>query len=350
MVRVLCCGLLLGVLGQRVHFNVEGAAGLQGVQGRDRVGVRDDRDRDDVTEDGGHGERDALDRDRALRSDVPAQSGRDGKAQPPVTGGLVRWVNGLQREERADAIDVALYDVAAERRAGRSGKFEVDDVAGLELGELGAFDRLLGEIGGELGMGEVKRGETDARDGDRIPGAQTRREVRGGDGEAGRPHGVAGGDDGDDDSRGCDQAGEHASSLEQRRQVLPRVAKQAGDFDVVAESAFFHPEQILLEGKGSGAAGSEGKGILAELGLGIEEDSAVDELLAEEGAVQGGAGLEQKTQKFCCVKVVEEFGQAEGKRAGKLRDADAAGFKGLQLFGCGVLGAEDPEVAGCGLD
>ncbi len=70
--------------------------------------------------------------------------------EAPVGGVEVAGVDGLEGEQGGGAVDVALDDVAAERRACGCGEFEVDDGAGLEAGERGAGDGLGGEIGGEV--------------------------------------------------------------------------------------------------------------------------------------------------------------------------------------------------------
>ena len=71
------------------------------------------------------GEADAVDGDRALVDEVAAR-GRPGRE----TSTTSQCSLGVRGEDLADAVDVALDDVAAEARCGGDGALEVDPVAG----------------------------------------------------------------------------------------------------------------------------------------------------------------------------------------------------------------------------
>ena len=70
------------------------------------------------------GEADAVDGDRALVDEVAAEL-RSGSAISTTS----QCSLGVRRDDRADAVDVALDDVAAEPLVGGDGALEVDPVA-----------------------------------------------------------------------------------------------------------------------------------------------------------------------------------------------------------------------------
>jgi hypothetical protein len=63
----------VGVFAEGVHFDVERAAGGQGVEAGGRIGVGDDGYLYLVAKDGGDGEADAFDGDGALGNDVAGE-------------------------------------------------------------------------------------------------------------------------------------------------------------------------------------------------------------------------------------------------------------------------------------
>jgi hypothetical protein len=89
--------------------------------------------------------------------------------------------DGVEGEERCGAVDVALDDMASERRAGGRGEFEVEDGVGAQVRERGAGDGLGGQVGGEArgeGVGlDAEGGETDAVDRDAVAGVEACGEV-----------------------------------------------------------------------------------------------------------------------------------------------------------------------------
>ena len=113
------------------------------------VGVGNDGNGDLVADDGGYGQADAFDSDRALFYDVAGERVGDGETELPVGGIGGVGGDGLEGEEGACAIDMALDDVSAEGRAGGCGEFEVDDRLRVQQRECGPGDGLGGEIGGE---------------------------------------------------------------------------------------------------------------------------------------------------------------------------------------------------------
>ncbi len=166
--------LFFSILGQSIDFDVERAAGLQSVHRGDRIRVRNDCNRDDIAKNSRDRKRDTFDRDGALRSDVAAQAGGDGKAKAPIAYGFVGRVNGFERDQCADAIHMALHDVSAKRCAGGGRQLKVHDVAGLELRKLRPLHGLLGKISRELRMRNIKRGKANAGDGHGVAGVQPR--------------------------------------------------------------------------------------------------------------------------------------------------------------------------------
>ena len=94
--------------------------------------------------DGGHGEGDAVDGDGALFGDVPGQSGRHAEAEP------VPVAQRLALQQLADAVDVALDDVAVQPAAGRDAAFQVDRVAGGEFADGAADQGLAHDVDAEV--------------------------------------------------------------------------------------------------------------------------------------------------------------------------------------------------------
>ncbi len=54
--------------------------------------------------------------------------------------------------------------------------------------------------------------------------------------------------------------------------------------------------EALLQGVGRIEVGGEGKGVEAEFAFGVVEDELVDEVGAEEAAVEGGAGFDEDAE------------------------------------------------------
>ena len=121
--------LAFGVFGEDVDFDVDGCAGCQGVNGGSGVGVGDDGNGDDVIDQPGDGERDAVKGDGALGGNVAGELGGNLDTQAPVGGDEVGGVNGFEVDHSANSVDVALHDVATHRRAGGGRQLEVDGIA-----------------------------------------------------------------------------------------------------------------------------------------------------------------------------------------------------------------------------
>ena len=118
------------------------------------VGEGKNRDGDGVAVDGGDGKADAFDRDGAFGDHPLADGGGDADFEGPVGGlgvecGIGGGDDGVEDEELAGAIDVALDDVAAERAAGGGGELEVEECAGCKRAEGGLVEGFLGEVGVE---------------------------------------------------------------------------------------------------------------------------------------------------------------------------------------------------------
>ena len=141
--RVVMAMLALGVFAEDVYLDVDEAAWFQRVEAGGGVGVGDDGDLYFVADDGGDGEADALDGDGALWNDVTGEGLGQKDSETPV-GVRCIWGDGVEGEEGCGSVDMALDDVASERRAGRRGEFEVNDGVGTQVRERGAGDGLGG--------------------------------------------------------------------------------------------------------------------------------------------------------------------------------------------------------------
>ena len=85
----------------------------------------------------------------------------------------------------------------------------------------------------------------------------------------------------------------------------------AGDAGVWAVGGAGDASERLLQEVGGGDALGEGNGLVAEFGLGVEQDGFVDEVLAEEGAVEVRAALEQEAEDVALGEGGENRGEAE---------------------------------------
>ena len=99
--------------------------------------VRDERDLDAVVVERGDGERDAVDRDRALLDAVAAGARRASSSRRRAPS-----PSGSSADDPTAAVDVALDEVPAERLARAQRRLEVDLGAGRETAERRARDRL----------------------------------------------------------------------------------------------------------------------------------------------------------------------------------------------------------------
>src|SRR6266511_1507789 len=103
------CEQALDVFGDQVDFEVDGRTDAFVPERRDGEGVRDGGDVERIVAERGHGEADAVDRDRTLLDDVAQHLGGRGEREAGrpvgqrVTGG-----------DASDGVDVALDQVAAE--------------------------------------------------------------------------------------------------------------------------------------------------------------------------------------------------------------------------------------------
>jgi hypothetical protein len=104
----------------------------------------------------------------------------------------------------------------------------------------------------------------------------------------------------------------------------PGVVEVAGDAGVRAVVRSGDAVEEPLEEVGGGEALGEGEGLVAELGFGIEEDGFVDQILAQEGAVEMRAALEEEAEDVAFGEGGEDGGEAEASGViGDLVDFDA---------------------------
>ena len=152
---------LFYVFGQDVALQVYAGTGAVSAEGGVAEGVGNDGHTEHAAFERGDGEADAIDGDGSFVYQVRIELGGDANAQPPVV-----IAEGVERQEFAGAIDVALDDVAAEAAAGGKGALQIDARTGAQVAQIAAPEGLRGEIGGE-GIGpQIDGGKTDAVDGD----------------------------------------------------------------------------------------------------------------------------------------------------------------------------------------
>src|SRR5699024_4188887 len=87
------------------------------------------------------------------------------------------------RARRADhrpAVDVTLHDVPPETRVHRHRPFKVDGIAGNELTQIRAFERLVHDVGTEPAVVGFDRGHTTSVDCDRVAVTYLRCDLRAG--------------------------------------------------------------------------------------------------------------------------------------------------------------------------
>src|SRR3954447_14318862 len=194
----------LDVLGEHVRLEVDLVARLECAERRHLERVRDQRNRKPGAVEGSHGERDAVDADRALL-DAVAQD---------VVGGVDPDAHalalGLHRADPPDGVDMTLDVVAAERLAGAQRRLDVYVIPGAQPSERRPLERLGDRVEGDAPVRDANGGEADAVDGHRVAG----RRLCGG---AGRLDGQADAGGAAVDGRNApelaDDAGEHATNL-----------------------------------------------------------------------------------------------------------------------------------------
>src|SRR5690242_5736635 len=135
---------LFDVFGEHIAFQVDAAAGPVKAKTRVLVGVRDDRDGQELVVEGSNGEADPVDSDGSFEHQVAVEFFRHADTQPPVV-----VANGLKRYKFAGAVYVALHDVAAEASGRRERPLEVDTRSGCQFTEVRALQGFGRKIGGE---------------------------------------------------------------------------------------------------------------------------------------------------------------------------------------------------------
>src|SRR3569833_3343586 len=156
---------------------------------------------------------------------------------------LLRIADLGARRERGDAVDVAAHEVAAERRAGGEGLFEVHRIARVRRPQGGATQGLGRAACAEAVIGDRHRSETDTIDGDAVTEARAAHiELAGVNADA---HIAAAALQRGDMTHGLDDAGEH----ELTRSLTALDARHGTP--IVAHSAQLVAAQIdELDGRG----------------------------------------------------------------------------------------------------
>src|SRR3954447_3404418 len=195
---------LLQVLREHVDFQVDGSPRRRAAERGALQRLRDERHGEPLLAEVGDGQRDAVDGDRALLDDVAQQRGLG------VDGHDPREPLVAHLADHAEAVDVALDDVAAQAVGRPQRQLEVDGAVGLERAEGGAPQRLVHHVGAEeLAAAQADGGQADAVDGDRVTLAQLAGERRA-DAE---PHPVARLVDAVDGAEVLNQSREHVTTL-----------------------------------------------------------------------------------------------------------------------------------------
>ena len=199
--------------------------------------------------------------------------------------------------------------------------------------ECRAVDGLSGQVSREArgeGVGfDTEGGEADTVDCDAIACIEPRGEHGRGDGDAGC---AFSGRYSEERAGGFDQASEHEYRVQGSGfrvaavscRGWPRVVQVAGDAGVWPVADAGDPAEGLLEEVRRGDSLSEGDCLVAQLGLGVDEDGLVDQVLAEEGTVEVRAALEEEAENVALGEGGEDGGKAESASvAGDLVDLDA---------------------------
>ena len=150
------------VLPDHIGFEVHLIADALEGKGRLGPGVGDDGHGEVGVGQARHREADAVDGDGSLHDDV-AQGGRIGSDGVPH--GVVV---ALDAANRAHRVDVPRHQVSAESPVGRHGPLQVHGAAGMQGAEVAASQRLVHDIGAELGRSQRSDGEADAVHGDGV--------------------------------------------------------------------------------------------------------------------------------------------------------------------------------------
>src|SRR4051794_36428154 len=216
----------LHVLGQDVDLEIDGSPLPRRAERRALEGLRDQGHREPVVADLRDGQRDPVDGDRALRHDV-AQQRRLG-----VDGHDSREALLADLAHDAEAVDVALHDVAAEAVGGAQRQLEVDPRVRLHAPERRAPQRLVHHVGAEqLAAAHPHRGQADAVDRDGVALGQ----LTGQRGAHRQAHAVAGLVDPVHRAQVLDEAGEHHHS--RSRALTSRSSPMTSQSSVSARTA-----------------------------------------------------------------------------------------------------------------
>lgn len=113
--------------------------------------------------------------------------------------------------------------------------------------------------------------------------------------------------------------------------IGPGVVKEAREFGIRTEGALGAVGEAGEEFCGDEAGGGEVDGVRAEGDGGVEEDDSVDEVVGEEGGVEGRAGFDEETEDLAAGEEVEDSGEVEAARwiGGHGQDLDG-GAGGLE--------------------
>src|SRR4051794_30772551 len=216
----------LHVLGQDVDLEIDGSPLPRRAERRALEGLRDQRDREPVVADLRDGQRDPVDGDRALLHHVAQQR------RLRVDGHDPREALVADLAHDAEAVDVALHDVAAEAVGGAQRQLEVDPRVRLHAPERRAPQRLVHHVGAEqLAAAHPHRGQADAVDRDGVALGQ----LTGQRGAPRQAHAVAGLVDPVHRAQVLDEAGEHHHS--RSRALTSRSSPMTSQSSVSARTA-----------------------------------------------------------------------------------------------------------------
>lgn len=151
---------LLYILGENVALQIDSVPSFANAHASHLVRMGNNRNRYDSIFDGGNGQADAVDRERAFVDDESIEFGRDRNAQPPVS-----IAERFAGKKLSRAIDMALHHVPVQTPRRKQRPFKIDQRTRQELAQIRESQCFRCKVGREGSGLEVDRRQTHAIDG-----------------------------------------------------------------------------------------------------------------------------------------------------------------------------------------